>query len=102
MEINNNIEEKVNSTINLLENFEPVEPNPYLYGKIISGIKESSKVFHIFSLRPVLLMILILFNLISAVIFFWFMVLSPELNSDNSVYLSEGLYIDEVTYYEIK
>lgn len=102
MEIKSNIKEKVDSTMNLLENFTSVEPNPYLYGKIISRIKENDKAFYVFSLKPVLLMLLIFFNLISAIILLWFIISKPVSDSEPSVYMTEELYLDEATYYEIK
>lgn len=102
MEVKNNIEKKVDSTMNLLENFSPVEPNPYLYGKIVSSIEERSKIFHIFSLKPALLMLLVFLNLISAIIFFWLMISKPVNDLEPSSYMNEELYSDETIYYEIK
>ncbi|MGB9697138.1 MAG: hypothetical protein ACP5P3_02875 [Ignavibacteria bacterium] len=102
MEIKSSIEEKVDSTMNLLENFTQVAPNPYLYTKIISGIKRSNKVFYVFSLKPVLLMLLVFLNLISAAIFLWLMISKPANDLKSSTYMTEELYSDEAVYYEIK
>jgi hypothetical protein len=102
MENKSNIEEKVNSTLNLLESFSPREPNPYLYGRIIVGIKENSKIFQIFSLKPVLLMLLVFINLISAIIFFWLIISKSVGDLEPATYVTEDLYTDETIYYQIK